>query len=108
MNWTQLRLEDEASPNYRRAVHELAERLSEILNRASEMEPTTQEEALIIDEEAGIVDQLAEMEDALPRVNQHLTGFAKVTEDIGAHLQWATDELKNQTNVMVDSPEGCE
>ncbi|MFB7776578.1 toll/interleukin-1 receptor domain-containing protein [Streptomyces bauhiniae] len=93
VDWRHLRLEDEGSPAYRRAVHQLAERLAEILDRSSELEPTAQEEALIIDDQVGIVDQLAGMEDALPRLAECLIGFGHVTGEIGSQMRWATDEV---------------
>lgn len=93
VDWTALRLEDEGSPRYRQAVHELAIRLAEILASASEREPTAQEEALAVDDQAGIVEQLAEMEDALPRLAECLTGFGEVTAEIGSHMEWATGEI---------------
>ncbi|MER5387357.1 toll/interleukin-1 receptor domain-containing protein [Streptomyces sp. NPDC002688] len=93
VDWTSLRLEDEGSPKYRQAVHELAIRLSEILERASELEPTAQEEALAVDDQAGIVEQLAEMEGALPRLTECLNGFGEVTAEIGSHMEWATAEI---------------
>ncbi|MFG2284966.1 toll/interleukin-1 receptor domain-containing protein [Streptomyces sp. NPDC048595] len=92
VDWTHLRLEDEGSPEYRRAVHGLAQRLAEILDRSSEMEPTAQE-ALAVDDQVGIVDQLADMENALPQLAECLTGFGQVTGEIGSHMQWATDEI---------------
>ncbi|GLF95973.1 toll/interleukin-1 receptor domain-containing protein [Streptomyces yaizuensis] len=93
VDWRHLRLEDEGSPEYRRAVHKLAQRLAEILDRSSELEPTTQEEALLIDDQAGIVDRLASMESALPRLAECLTGFGQATSEIGSQMRWATEEV---------------
>ncbi|MCX4519543.1 toll/interleukin-1 receptor domain-containing protein [Streptomyces anulatus] len=84
-DWTQLRLEDENSPQYRQAVHRLAGRLVEILERAAEVEPppVTLTEEPDSEEEPGMLELMAEAEAALPRWGETMTEFSETIQVIG-------------------------
>ncbi|WP_327682085.1 toll/interleukin-1 receptor domain-containing protein [Streptomyces sp. NBC_00467] len=94
IDWRQLRLEDEDSPQYRQAINRLAVRLSKILEEASTLTPD--ETAAITEhgeDEPGLLEEMASMEAALPEWQAALDRFGPITEDITAKMAWATQEM---------------
>ncbi|EFF91571.1 hypothetical protein SSTG_01890 [Streptomyces sp. e14] len=93
-DWTKLRLEDEESPAYRKAVARLAERLVAILERTlpvaskNEQDIESQEP-----EEATLVEVMAQMEEAFPRWVEVINEFAAVMESIGNEATGASEEI---------------
>ncbi|MDD9376938.1 toll/interleukin-1 receptor domain-containing protein [Streptomyces sp. ZAF1911] len=94
-DWTALRLEDEDSPTYRKAVHRLATRLVEILERANEVavpEPPNLDSAES-DDEPGTLELMSDAEAALPRWGSVMTEFASTITEIGELTRAASDEM---------------
>lgn len=94
VDWRELRLEDEDSPAYRKAVHELARRLAEILDSAPpalpvEITPLNQTE----EEPPGFIEIMAEMEEALPAWHETVQQFAGIIASIGEESNWAASEI---------------
>ncbi|MFD8869167.1 toll/interleukin-1 receptor domain-containing protein [Streptomyces sp. NPDC059590] len=94
-DWTKLRLEDEESPAYRKAVARLAERLVAILERAlpvaskNEQDIESQEP-----EEATLIEVMAQMEESFPRWVKVVNEFAAVMETIGNEATGASEEIQ--------------
>ncbi|MGM0360653.1 toll/interleukin-1 receptor domain-containing protein [Streptomyces griseoaurantiacus] len=94
-DWTKLRLEDEESPEYRKAVNRLAGRLVEILERTENVEPppvtlTDDPEA---DEEPGMLELMADAETALPSWAAVMDSFGETVREIGDRTRLATEEM---------------
>ncbi len=94
VDWRDLRLEDEDSPEYRKAVHKLAQRLAEIIDTAPPAVPVVAPASSQDDEEPpGILEVMAEMEAALPAWFDTVQEFAEIIARIVAESSWATDEI---------------
>ncbi|MFD9567561.1 TIR domain-containing protein [Streptomyces sp. NPDC059994] len=94
VDWRELRLDDEESPAYRQAVHELALRLAEIIETAPppmpvEVTPSSQDD----EELPGFIEIMAEMEGALPTWQDTIQRFAEIITLIGEETQWAAGEM---------------
>jgi hypothetical protein len=94
VNWTELRLADDRSQEYRRAVSELAQRLVDISASTSETAlPETMTTASPGNEEPpGLIDIMAEAEVAMPRWVGVIEQFPAIFEEIQA----ATDDTTAQ------------
>ncbi|MEW2572226.1 toll/interleukin-1 receptor domain-containing protein [Streptomyces sp. NPDC047070] len=95
-NWTDLRLMDEESPEYRQAVHRLAKRLVEILERAAEVDspPINSPEGTEADEEPGMLELMADTESALPRWAEVMQEFIETITEIGESVRSANEEME--------------
>ncbi|WP_326759757.1 toll/interleukin-1 receptor domain-containing protein [Streptomyces phaeochromogenes] len=95
-NWTDLRLMDEESPEYRQAVHRLANRLVEILERAAEVEspPIHSLDGIEADEEPGMLELMADTESALPRWAEVMQEFVETITEIGESVKSANEEME--------------
>ncbi|MEU7277548.1 TIR domain-containing protein [Streptomyces sp. NPDC045431] len=94
VDWRELRLEDEDSPAYRKAVHDLARRLADIINTAPpalpiELAPLNQAE----EEPPGFIEIMAEMEEALPAWYETVQQFSESIASIGEESSWAAAEF---------------
>ncbi|MDX3782501.1 toll/interleukin-1 receptor domain-containing protein [Streptomyces europaeiscabiei] len=94
LDWRDLRLEDEGSPRYRRAVHQLALHISEILETASPSLLPGITEEVGLEDDPGFIDLMAEAESALPEWLKAIEALAKVTQDISEIMVWATSEIE--------------
>jgi hypothetical protein len=101
-DWRELRLEDERSAVYRRAVHRLATRLVEInvelasrpmQNGVGTVMPEPDVE-LEEDTTPGLVETLAASEAAMPVMTETLEAFAAVLEEIGAATNEAAAKMQ--------------
>lgn len=100
VDWRELRLTDEASETYARAVNQLAQRLAQIArdyaSRPSviptESSPSTEDP----DDEPGISDLIADMEPVLPKWTETIEGFAPILEQIQTITMGATDKFQNE------------
>ncbi|MFD3926889.1 TIR domain-containing protein [Streptomyces sp. NPDC058614] len=93
VDWRELRLEDEGSPKYRRAIHELALRLSDVLETASPSPLPAIAEKAPEDDEPGFIDLMERAESALPEWLETVEELAKVTQDISDIMVWGTDKI---------------
>ncbi|MFJ5799583.1 molecular chaperone Tir [Streptomyces decoyicus] len=94
VDWRELRLEDEDSPAYRKAVHELARRLAEILDTAPPAQPVELAPLNQVEEEPpGFIEIMAEMEEALPAWYETVQQFAEIIASIGEESTWAAVEI---------------
>ncbi|WP_160159599.1 toll/interleukin-1 receptor domain-containing protein [Streptomyces sp. 3213.3] len=95
-DWTQLRLEDEGSPSYRKRVNRLAVRLVEILERTAEIEPppVVLVEAPDADDDPGLIELMADAEMALPRWAAVVAEIGVIIERIGEHVKGAAMEME--------------
>ena len=91
-NWTDLRLADRGSPDYRKGVHRLAQRLADTMLAVSSSTPqppamteaAAQREAVAQDEEApGLLDLIAEGDEAMPRLVDVTERLGRALEDVG-------------------------
>jgi TIR domain-containing protein len=97
--WTELRLHDEASPEYRRGINKLAKRLVEI---ASQLDAPPQAfvstlhaaEQVDEDDEPGDLDVLAASEDALPELGEIIERFGEVMTSISEATLDATQKIE--------------
>jgi hypothetical protein len=87
VNWSDLRLVDETSEAYRKAVNVLAKRLMDVA-QTLEVRPVVLPDAPEEDE-PGFVDIMAEAEAALPRWQAALEQLSPIAQEIGAALQKA-------------------
>ncbi|MEU7083781.1 toll/interleukin-1 receptor domain-containing protein [Streptomyces achromogenes] len=94
-DWTKLRLEDEDSPAYRKAVNRLAVRLVEILERTADVEPppVTLTEDADPDDEPGMLELMANAETALPSWANVMEKFGETAREIGERVILANDEM---------------
>jgi hypothetical protein len=95
-DWRDLRLVDEHSAAYRRAVNRLASRLAEIGDTVGDRpdeERTRNDESADADDEPGFLELLAEGEKALPRWERTITAFPEVLSEVTAVAERATQEL---------------
>jgi TIR domain len=94
VDWTALRLEDDDSPEHRKAVAGLAQRLVDILERsakvASENERSIEFSST---DEPTLIETMAEMESAFPRWTKVVEEFSSVMEIIGSEAKEATAEI---------------
>ncbi|MCX5014250.1 toll/interleukin-1 receptor domain-containing protein [Streptomyces sp. NBC_00555] len=96
VDWRDLRLEDEDSPQYRKAVHKLALRLSEISEAAPPPTPLQPAGAKDSSEDPlGFIEIMAEMEQAFPAWVDTFEQFSGVIAHIGEQTGWATSEMTN-------------
>ncbi|MER5768069.1 TIR domain-containing protein [Streptomyces sp. NPDC001985] len=94
VDWRDLRLEDEDSPAYRKAVHKLAQWLAKILDATPPatpvaIPPTNQDN----EEPPGFLEIMTEMEAALPAWFETVQQFAETISRIGEESTWASDEI---------------
>ena len=97
IDWRELRLEDENSPMYRKAVDQMAKRLAEILDDVAERAPVVEQETLAEDNDGdnpGLVERLALMEESLPRFNVCGLEIGKRTETISLLMTQAAAEVE--------------
>lgn len=89
VKWSELRLLDEASEDYRKAVNSLAIRLVEVAAtiEARPVEAAAPDE----DDELGVVDLMAEAEAALPRWTAVIEELGPVAEEIGHAMNRAAE-----------------
>lgn len=95
VDWRELRFADRGSPEYRRAVAELAARLVRANREAERSEVTDQAilRAEATDDEAGVMDLLATMELALPELTVVTEQIAGEITGIGEIAATITDEI---------------
>ncbi|AZK94901.1 MULTISPECIES: toll/interleukin-1 receptor domain-containing protein [Streptomyces] len=95
VDWRELRLEDEASPVYRQAVHKLALKISEVLESAPPARPVEMvHQGLIADDEPpGFLELMAEAETALPVWVGIAQKFPEVISAIDHETSWAAEEM---------------
>lgn len=95
VDWRQLRLEDENSPEYRQAVNQLALRLKSILETPPAsgpiLVPSSSAEAA---DQPGFLDSLAEMEIALPEWADTVQKFGEVLESLNAKTQASAIQMQ--------------
>ncbi|WP_328438543.1 TIR domain-containing protein [Streptomyces sp. NBC_00444] len=87
VDWRQLRLEDEDSPDYRQAVNQLALRLKRILETPPASGPIIIPTSATETDQPGFLDSLAEMEVALPEWGETVQEFGKVLESLNTKTQ---------------------
>ncbi|CAL9520676.1 toll/interleukin-1 receptor domain-containing protein [Streptomyces sp. enrichment culture] len=94
-DWTKLRLEDEDSPEYRKAVNRLAARLVEILERTAEVDPPPVVLADDADpeDEPGMLDLMADAEAALPSWANSMEQFGTTVREMGERVRLANEEM---------------
>jgi hypothetical protein len=94
-DWTKLRLEDEDSPEYRKAVNRLAARLVEILERTAEVDPPPVVLADDADpeDEPGMLDLMADAEAALPSWANSMEQFGVTVREMGERVRLANEEM---------------
>ncbi|MFC9852902.1 toll/interleukin-1 receptor domain-containing protein [Streptomyces prasinus] len=94
-DWTKLRLEDEDSPEYRKAVNRLAARLVEILERTAEVEPPPVALTDDIDpeDEPGMLELMADAEAALPSWANSMEQFGATVREMGERVKLANEEM---------------
>ena len=87
VDWRDLRLTDEDSEAYARAVNHLASRLAEIAreyqSRPSIIPVETSSGVVEPEEEPGISDLIADMEPVMPQWTDTIEGFTPILEEIG-------------------------
>ncbi|MCX4685236.1 toll/interleukin-1 receptor domain-containing protein [Kitasatospora purpeofusca] len=103
VDWRDLRLEDEGSPAYRKAVVGLAERLNSILS-ATQIEPIRPAvvgafaadggESESLDDAPGFLEVMAKAEAAMPKWAQTMISISEVTSEVGAITVWAAGKMK--------------
>jgi TIR domain len=92
VNWSDLRLMDEASEAYRQGVNALAKRLMDVA-QALEGRPVVVPEPSE-EEELGLVDLMAQAEAALPRWLGVMEQLGPLAEEIGAVLNRASERAQ--------------
>jgi hypothetical protein len=93
VDWRELRLADEGSPEYRRAIHGLALRLSEILETASPSPLPVISETATEEDEPGLIDLMEQAESAFPEWVETVEELGKVTQEISEIMVWGTDKI---------------
>ncbi|MEW1546153.1 toll/interleukin-1 receptor domain-containing protein [Streptomyces tsukubensis] len=95
VDWRELRLEDEASPVYRQAVHRLALKISEVLESAPPARPVemVQRSLTADDEPLGFLELMAEAETVLPAWVGIAQKFPDVISAIDQETSWAAEEM---------------
>jgi hypothetical protein len=102
-NWTQLRLEDEASSAYRHGVYRLASRLAEIHERLANeltaphvagLPPFRKDGDGEGQDEPGFIDILAAGEAAIPELAVSLTGVGNTVGEIAQLTEAATADIR--------------
>ncbi|MFJ8230528.1 TIR domain-containing protein [Streptomyces sp. NPDC094448] len=95
VDWRELRLEDEASPVYRQAVHRLALKISEVLESAPPARPVemVQQSLTADDEPLGFLELMAEAETVLPAWVGIAQRFPDVISAINQETSWAAEEM---------------
>ncbi len=93
VDWRSLRLEAEDSPKYRKAIHDLAIRLSVLVEEALAVETPPLSAAVDSDQTPGFIEAVAEAEVTMPKWSQTVEQLSAATEEIGSHLAWATSEF---------------
>jgi hypothetical protein len=100
VDWQDLRFSDRASPEYRRAVSALAQRLV-FANRAAEA-PAASDAAIsranTADEEAGVIELLADFELAVPRLTATTQTIAEAINDVNAAVTLTSEEISEPRN----------
>ncbi|MFF2116267.1 toll/interleukin-1 receptor domain-containing protein [Kitasatospora sp. NPDC058184] len=100
VDWRDLRLEDEGSQRYRRAINDLASRIKQIIDTA-QVAPILSLPAFLRNpgseaenqDEPGFLDVMAEAEIAMPKWAETLLAISEVTREIGEKAQQATVEM---------------
>ncbi|MFC9326093.1 toll/interleukin-1 receptor domain-containing protein [Kitasatospora sp. NPDC057015] len=92
VDWRDLRLEAEDSPAYRKAINELALRLSQIVEQALTVDPPVLT-ATLDDESAGFIEIMAAAEEAMPRWVQVVEDLSRATTEISSHMTWAAEQV---------------
>jgi hypothetical protein len=100
-NWTDLRLEDRGSHEYRKGVNRLAQRLADTMLAVSSSTPdpattraAARPEPVAPDDEApGILDLIAEGEEAMPRLVDVIERLAQALEDVGRITQEVSSRI---------------
>ena len=100
-DWRELRLTDEGSEEYARAVNRLATRLADIArdyaSRPSVVPADVAAEAAKdVDDEPGLSDLIAEMEPVLPKWTESIGGFTPIMERIMEITQDATARFETE------------
>lgn len=94
VDWRQLRLKDESSPEYRQAVNQLALRLKGILEAPPAGGPIAIASGNTEADQPGFLDSLAEMEVALPEWAETVQEFGKVLNSLNEKTQDSATLLK--------------
>ncbi|MFJ8747384.1 TIR domain-containing protein [Embleya sp. NPDC127516] len=89
VDWRELRLADEKSPEYRQAINKLAIRLSEILEQTAAAVAPNSTPPPEEPDEPGTLEIMAATEEALPRWLNTINLFAEVTSELLVEMQWA-------------------
>lgn len=99
-DWRELRMMDEASEPYLRAVNKLAKRLVQIGKDYATKPTVIPEEMAVaaqahpaVDEEPGVLDLIAEMEANLPLWGETIKAFPEPMQQIGALTQEAAQRM---------------
>ncbi|WP_123820519.1 toll/interleukin-1 receptor domain-containing protein [Kitasatospora cineracea] len=92
VDWRDLRLESEQSPAYRKAIHELAVRLSGIVEAAMTIDRPIMGQASE-DDEPGFIEVMASAEEALPRWTKAVEELGRATVQISSEMEWATEQI---------------
>ncbi|MFJ7911485.1 toll/interleukin-1 receptor domain-containing protein [Kitasatospora sp. NPDC096204] len=100
VDWRDLRLEDEGSQRYRRAINDLASRLKQIIDTA-QVAPILSLPVTVggpgseveNQDEPGFLDVMAEAEVAMPKWAETLLAISEVTREIGEKAQQATVDM---------------
>lgn len=107
-DWRELRLADEGSSEYRRAVHRLASRLADIAESANAAEGVstreiavrqTEPESDTVDQEPGFIEVLAQGEEAIPRWGVALNEIGPVLVDIAGLLENSNLRLRESDGI---------
>lgn len=100
-DWTELRFADPTSPEYRKAVAELAKRIVTANERAQETAITEVAEKIERtqvdgdENEPGLVDKLARAEEEIPQWIETMQAMTTEVEQVGALFSESTQEILN-------------
>ncbi|WP_126636620.1 toll/interleukin-1 receptor domain-containing protein [Embleya hyalina] len=93
VDWRELRLEDEKSPEYRKAINQLAARLSKILEESASVEAPPPVDLASEDDGPGFVEIMATAEAAMPRWVETLQSLTDVMTLVGSEMNWASQSF---------------
>lgn len=98
VDWRVLRLADENSAEYRKAVNDCATRLAEVSAAYAERQTVLPEE--VVDEEhwdesePGLIDLVASVEDIMPQWNESISNLPEPTARIGDLVREAAEKVR--------------
>ncbi|MGW9448093.1 TIR domain-containing protein [Streptomyces sp. NPDC055632] len=96
VDWRELRLEEEDSPAYRKEVHKLALKISEVIEMAPPIRPVeSPQSSRGPEEQPGFIEVMAKAEEALPTWLDTVQRFAGIIALIGQESVWASEKMNS-------------